>query len=39
MPKPIRHVAVNTRLLLGKQLEGIGRFSDEILKQIGRAHV
>lgn len=38
MPKPIRHVAVNTRLLLGKQLEGIGRFSDEILKRLVRSH-
>ncbi|MFN8393446.1 MAG: glycosyltransferase family 1 protein [Bacteroidia bacterium] len=38
MPKPIRHVAVNTRLLLGKQLEGIGRFSDEVLKRMVRSH-
>lgn len=32
--KPIRHVSVNTRLLLGKNLEGIGRFSVEILRRI-----
>lgn len=34
MGKPIRHIAVNTRLLLGPNLEGIGRFSEEILKRL-----
>jgi hypothetical protein len=38
MPKPIRHVSVNTRLLLGPNLEGIGRFSEEILKRVVRNH-
>lgn len=38
MPKPIRHIAVNTRLLLGRQLEGIGRFSEEILRRLVLAH-
>jgi glycosyltransferase involved in cell wall biosynthesis len=38
MPKPIRHIAVNTRLLLGKQLEGIGRFSEEVLRRLVLAH-
>lgn len=36
--KPIRHVSVNTRLLLGQNLEGIGRFSVEILKRIVQAN-
>ena len=38
MPKPLKHVAVNTRLLLNQNLEGIGRFSDEILKRLVRSH-
>lgn len=38
MPKPIQHIAVNTRLLLKGNLEGIGRFSDEILKRMVKAH-
>jgi glycosyltransferase involved in cell wall biosynthesis len=38
MTKPIRHIAVNTRLLLGRQLEGIGRFSEEILRRTVLAH-
>lgn len=32
------HVAVNTRLLLAGRLEGIGRFSFEVLKRITTAH-
>ena len=35
--KPI-HIAVNTRLLLPDNLEGIGRFMDEILKRMVAAH-
>jgi glycosyltransferase involved in cell wall biosynthesis len=35
--KPI-HIAVNTRLLLPDNLEGIGRFADEILKRMVQAH-
>lgn len=38
MPKPIRHIAVNTRLLLGRQLEGIGRFSEEVLRRLVLSH-
>lgn len=38
MPQPLKHVAVNTRLLLSKNLEGIGRFSDEILKRLVLGH-
>lgn len=38
MPKHIRHIAVNTRLLLKGNLEGIGRFSVEILKRLVRDH-
>jgi glycosyltransferase involved in cell wall biosynthesis len=38
MPRPPSHVAVNTRLLLRNNLEGIGRFSDEILKRMVRSH-
>lgn len=34
----IKHVAVNTRLLLPDGLEGIGRFSVEILKRMVAAH-
>jgi glycosyltransferase involved in cell wall biosynthesis len=37
MPAP-KHIAVNTRLLLPGNLEGIGRFSDEILKRMVAAH-
>jgi glycosyltransferase involved in cell wall biosynthesis len=37
MPKPLKHVAVNTRLLLNGNLEGIGRFSDEILQRMVRS--
>jgi glycosyltransferase involved in cell wall biosynthesis len=36
-PKPL-HIAVNTRLLLPTNMEGIGRFTDEILKRIVQAH-
>ncbi len=36
--KEPKHVAVNTRLLLKGGLEGIGRFSDEILKRLVRNH-
>jgi glycosyltransferase involved in cell wall biosynthesis len=36
--KPLRHISVNTRLLLGKNLEGIGRFSVEILRRMVLAH-
>lgn len=36
--KPIRHVAVNTRLLLKGNLEGIGRFSVEILRRWVEQH-
>lgn len=36
--KEIRHIAVNTRLLLKGGLEGIGRFSDEILKRLVQQH-
>jgi glycosyltransferase involved in cell wall biosynthesis len=32
------HIAVNTRLLLPNNLEGIGRFADEILKRMVAAH-
>jgi glycosyltransferase involved in cell wall biosynthesis len=38
MPDPIKHIAVNTRLLLKGNLEGIGRFSDEILRRMVLAH-
>jgi glycosyltransferase involved in cell wall biosynthesis len=38
MPRPLKHVAVNTRLLLNKNLEGIGRFSDEVLKRLVKDH-
>lgn len=36
--QPLKHVAVNTRLLLGGNLEGIGRFSDEVLKRLVAGH-
>lgn len=32
------HIAVNTRLLLPNRLEGIGRFSYEILKRVTESH-
>ncbi len=35
--KPL-HIAVNTRLLLPNNMEGIGRFTDEILKRMVQAH-
>lgn len=38
MAKKLEHVAVNTRLLLPDGLEGIGRFSVEILKRMVRQH-
>lgn len=38
MSKPVKHIAVNTRLLLKGNLEGIGRFSDEILRRMVLAH-
>jgi glycosyltransferase involved in cell wall biosynthesis len=38
MPKPIRHVAVNARFLLPGQLEGLGRFTDEVMRELVRQH-
>lgn len=38
MPKDKQHIAVNTRLLLPDGLEGIGRFSVEILKRLVAQH-
>ncbi len=38
MPNKPIHIAVNTRLLLPDNLEGIGRFMDEILKRMVAAH-
>ncbi|MEM0997893.1 MAG: glycosyltransferase family 1 protein [Bacteroidota bacterium] len=38
MNKPVKHIAVNTRLLLSGNLEGIGRFSEEILRRLVHAH-
>jgi glycosyltransferase involved in cell wall biosynthesis len=36
--KSIRHVAVNARLLLPHRLEGIGRFTDEVVQRWVQAH-
>ena len=38
MPKDLNHIAVNTRLLLPGGVEGIGRFSIEILKRMVKNH-
>lgn len=38
MTDSVKHIAVNTRLLLKGNLEGIGRFSDEILRRMVLAH-
>lgn len=38
MPQPLKHIAVNTRLLLPGGIEGIGRYSEEILKRLVASH-